>query len=74
MTAPDPITHRDGWPRHPWHDGRRLPVHVACAACQRPWRIYGGPVPPQGWICGACRTKETSCEVSFDSSSRSVCC
>lgn len=52
-----PVTGREGWPRHPWHDGSRAPIHVARAACQRPYRVYGGPVPPQGWICGDCRTE-----------------
>ena len=58
--APDVFTSREGWPRHVWHDGRRLPVHVACAACGAHYTIHGGPVPPTGWICGACRRGETA--------------
>ena len=49
------LTGREGWPRHAWHDGRRLPVHVACAACGAHYTIHGGPVPPKGWVCGLCR-------------------
>lgn len=56
--TPDAPTGREGWPRHPWHDGRPGPVYVACAACLRPWRIHGGPVPPRGWVCGDCRQTE----------------